>query len=303
MKRIFPALLALATTACVTGSDVEKLQSQIADLQEQVAQMKRTSAGKEEVQNVNQKIAEQTQTLLKSNAALVAKVDQIDEKMNSTQGGIEQTNYRVDKLAQQLTQIQHDVEELKAAAARAAAQPAVGEGPRGHGRPEVGGTQQAEAVPVRHVGAGREDHGHTGRRGGGKGREQRSRVGRSTWRVREQPLGPGDEQRGAGDDQPVDDGAAPPGRPLRSAGERQHPEHRRDHGGPDAGERQGPRRVVGRGELGHRHGEPARSPSGGRPGEQPGGVVPPFGARRPGVGSERPARGQDQGSRSLHALV
>ena len=123
MKRLVPALLALATTACVTGSDIEKLQSQIADLQEQVAQMKRTSAGKEEVQSVNQRIAEQTQTLLKSNAALVAKVDQIDEKMNNTQGGIEQTNYRVDKLAQSLTQIQHDVDELKAAAARAAAQP------------------------------------------------------------------------------------------------------------------------------------------------------------------------------------
>ena len=78
MKRLLTALLALATTACVTGSDIEKLQSQIADLQEQVAQMKRTSAGKEEVQSVNQRIAEQTQTLLKSNAALVAKVDQID---------------------------------------------------------------------------------------------------------------------------------------------------------------------------------------------------------------------------------
>src|SRR5205085_12125387 len=34
---------------------------------------------------------------------------------------------RVDKLAQQVTQIQHDVDELKAAAARAAAQPAMTE--------------------------------------------------------------------------------------------------------------------------------------------------------------------------------
>ena len=123
IKRFLPAFLALATAACVTGSDVEKLQSQIADLQEQAAQMKRTSAGKEEVQSVNQRIADQTQTLLKSNAALVAKVDQIDEKMNNTQGGIEQTNFRVDKLAQSVTQMQHDVDELKAAAARAAAQP------------------------------------------------------------------------------------------------------------------------------------------------------------------------------------
>jgi tol-pal system protein YbgF len=129
MKKLLAcSLLLLGLAGCVTSSDMEKLQSQISDLQEQVAQMKRTAAGKEEVQGVNQRVAEQTQTLLKSNAALVAKVDQIDEKMNNTVGGIEQTNYRVDKLAQQLTQVQHDVDELKAAAARAAtAQPAVTE--------------------------------------------------------------------------------------------------------------------------------------------------------------------------------
>ena len=57
MKKLVSSLLFVGLTACVTGSDVEKLQSQIADLQEQVAQMKRTSAVKEEVQSVNQKSA------------------------------------------------------------------------------------------------------------------------------------------------------------------------------------------------------------------------------------------------------
>ena len=117
------ALAALSTTACVTSSDVDKLQSQISDLQEQLAQVKRTASSKEDVSNVNKTIAEQTQTLLKSNATLVAKVDQIEEKMQSAQGGTEQTNYRLDRMTQQLTQTQHDVEELKAAAARAAAAP------------------------------------------------------------------------------------------------------------------------------------------------------------------------------------
>ena len=66
-------------------------------------------------------IAEQTQTLLKSNATLVAKVDQIEDKIQNAQGATEQTNYRLDRMTQQLTQTQHDVDELKAAAARAAA--------------------------------------------------------------------------------------------------------------------------------------------------------------------------------------
>jgi tol-pal system protein YbgF len=112
----------LLAGGCATSSDMEKLQSQISDLQDQVAQLKRTASSKEEVQNVNSRIAEQTQTLLKSNATLVAKVGEIEEKMNNAQGTVEQTNYRIDRLVQQVTQAQHDVDEVKAqAAARAAA--------------------------------------------------------------------------------------------------------------------------------------------------------------------------------------
>src|SRR5438105_4801938 len=104
--------------ACATPSDVQKLQGQIGELQEQLAQIKRTASSTEEVQNVNSRIVEQTATLLKSNAALVAKVDQIDEKINSAQGTNELTSNRLARMAQQLTQAQHDVEELKAAMAR-----------------------------------------------------------------------------------------------------------------------------------------------------------------------------------------
>jgi len=123
IRNVVLAAAALSSVACVTSSDVDKLQSQISDLQEQLAQVKRTTSNKEEVNNINRTIAEQTQTLLKSNATLVAKVDQIEEKMQSANGGTEQTNYRLDRMTQQLTQTQHDVDELKAAAARAAAAP------------------------------------------------------------------------------------------------------------------------------------------------------------------------------------
>src|SRR3954470_4007445 len=117
------AAAALSSVACVSTSDVEKLQSQISDLQDQLAQVKRTASSKEEVQNVNRTIAEQTQMLLKSNATLVAKVDQIEDKMQNGQGSVEQVNNRLDRIAQQLTQTQHDVDVLKTAVAEAAAAP------------------------------------------------------------------------------------------------------------------------------------------------------------------------------------
>src|SRR5207253_2256906 len=48
------SLLALLAVGCVTSSDVQRLQSQINELQEQVAQVKRSASSKEEVQTVNQ---------------------------------------------------------------------------------------------------------------------------------------------------------------------------------------------------------------------------------------------------------
>lgn len=117
--RATPLLLstALLLGGCATSGDLDKLHSQISELQEEVANLKRTASSKEEVQNVNQKIADQTEQLLRSNATLVAKVEQMDERVQNTQGSSEQTNYRIDRLAQQMTQAQRDIEALKAGAA------------------------------------------------------------------------------------------------------------------------------------------------------------------------------------------
>ena len=118
VSRCALAVLLVGAAACATSSDVQKLQSQINELQDQVAQLKRTASSKEEVQSVNAKIAEQTQTLLKSNAALVAKVDQIEDRSNNLQGSIEQTNYRIDHLVQQATQNQTNIDDLRGAITR-----------------------------------------------------------------------------------------------------------------------------------------------------------------------------------------
>lgn len=122
MRRAAALLAVMLAGGCATSGDLQKVQQQVSELQNELANIKRTAAGKEEVQNVNTRIAQQTEQLLKSNATLVAKVDQMDERLQNTQGSIEQTNYRIDRLVQQLTQAQHDIEELKA---RAAAVPSV----------------------------------------------------------------------------------------------------------------------------------------------------------------------------------
>lgn len=127
MKTIPTILIAAAVlmaSGCISTEDFAASQRQIAELQEELAQIKRTASSKEEVQNVNVRIAEQTEQLLRSNATLVAKVDQIEERLQTTQGGIEQSTYRIDQFAQQIAKAQRDLDDIRALLAVMQQQPA-----------------------------------------------------------------------------------------------------------------------------------------------------------------------------------
>lgn len=109
------ALLLLG--GCVSTSDIERMQAQIFDLQDQVAQLKRSQNS--EVQQVNQRIEQKTDELLRSYADLTARVAAVDERMATNVGSTEQTNYRIDRLAQQVTQLQAEVAALRGGVAGA----------------------------------------------------------------------------------------------------------------------------------------------------------------------------------------
>ncbi|HVT43317.1 MAG TPA: tol-pal system protein YbgF [Thermoanaerobaculia bacterium] len=106
----------LLAAGCASSSDVKRLSDQITDLQDQIADLKRQVSSKEEVQRLNERIAQQTQSLLKSNADLTVKVNEMDDRLQNAQGSIEQTNYRIDRIVQQITQSQRDIDSLKMSA-------------------------------------------------------------------------------------------------------------------------------------------------------------------------------------------
>ncbi|HEY5611119.1 MAG TPA: tol-pal system protein YbgF [Thermoanaerobaculia bacterium] len=106
-------LAAILLTACVSSSDIERLQSQVSDLQDQISDLKRVASSREDVQKINESLAKQTEAITKQSADLRVKVDELDDRLQNAQGGIEQTNYRIDRIVQQLTQAQKDVAELK----------------------------------------------------------------------------------------------------------------------------------------------------------------------------------------------
>lgn len=115
MKRLPLILLALFLAACASTSDVRDLEDTIADLEDEIAAMKRTSAGREEVEQINKSVEEQIQMLLRSNAEMTARVAQLQERFQGTQGNVEEANYRMDRLAQQINDLRRDLEALRAA--------------------------------------------------------------------------------------------------------------------------------------------------------------------------------------------
>lgn len=114
LSAIAIAAAALLASGCVSTSDFEAAQRQIAELQDELAVIKRTASSKEEVQNVNVRIAEQTEQLLRSNATLVAKVDAIEDRLQTTHGSVESASHRMDQLAQQIARAQRDLDDMKA---------------------------------------------------------------------------------------------------------------------------------------------------------------------------------------------
>src|ERR1044071_5752797 len=143
LKPIAAAAAMIAASGCISTSDFEAVQRQGVELQEELANVKRTSAGKEEVQGVNTKIAEQTETLLKSNATLVAKVDEIEKEIQAAQNTTEQSTYRVEQLSQQLAQAQRDLQDLPAQGPACRRAPAGAAPP-----PPAGGTMTVPATPA-----------------------------------------------------------------------------------------------------------------------------------------------------------
>lgn len=109
----------LLFVACVSSSDFQRLEMQVNDLQDEISELKRQTSSKDEVQKLNTNVATQIDRLLKSNAEATAKLTAIDEKLDNSQGNVEQTNHRIDRLVQELTQAQQDIAALRAASGAA----------------------------------------------------------------------------------------------------------------------------------------------------------------------------------------
>jgi len=96
-------VIALAGAAgCVTSGDIEGLRSQLSDVQRQVLQLQKQSSSKEEVQSLEASVGKQMDSLLKTEADMQVKLQDLSGQIEALQAKLEDTNYRLAQLSQQI---------------------------------------------------------------------------------------------------------------------------------------------------------------------------------------------------------
>ena len=100
MRRLLLPILAFSAAACVSTGDIELLHREITDVARQVDQLGEQSTGKQDLQAV--RLTEQNAQMLKSNADIVAELQQLRDQMERLQANLDATNQRLEALSNEL---------------------------------------------------------------------------------------------------------------------------------------------------------------------------------------------------------
>jgi tol-pal system protein YbgF len=99
-------LLAAAFSGCVSTSDIEGLHRHVSDVEKKVDAVAAQSSSKEEVARLNENLTKQVATLLRANADVGAKFDEMIREMQALAGKLEDANRRLAQVSQQIAEAQ-----------------------------------------------------------------------------------------------------------------------------------------------------------------------------------------------------
>lgn len=127
LRRLLLAAAApLLLAGCVSSSDIDGLRAQLAEIQRQVLQLQMQAASKEEVANLQQDLKVQTDQLLKAEADRRADFGNLSSQIAALQGQLEDTNYRLSQLSQQIASTNQDLKAVRSATTPPGVPPAPG---------------------------------------------------------------------------------------------------------------------------------------------------------------------------------
>jgi tol-pal system protein YbgF len=99
-----------ALTGCVTGTDIEALHRHVGEVETKVDQVAKQTSSKEEVDRLNQNLTKQVSTILRSNADMGTRFDELTRELQTLAGKLEDANRRLAQLSQQIAEAQARME-------------------------------------------------------------------------------------------------------------------------------------------------------------------------------------------------
>lgn len=108
------ALAGLGQAGCVSTQDIEALQAQIGNLERQILQLQAQSPTKEEVRAVGAQVSKQNEALLKSEADIQLRMEQLSGELEALKSKLEDTNYRLGNLSQQIATTNQELKAFRA---------------------------------------------------------------------------------------------------------------------------------------------------------------------------------------------
>jgi tol-pal system protein YbgF len=103
---LLPAAAAVLLGGCVSGSDIEGLHRHVAVLEKKVDALAAQASSREEVQKLNDSLGRQSTALLRANAEIGTKFDDLIREMQNLAGKLEDANRRLREVSQQLAEMQ-----------------------------------------------------------------------------------------------------------------------------------------------------------------------------------------------------
>ena len=115
MKRWTLAGLLLFGLACVSSEDMDRVSREVGALRGDVQGLQKDVATRKDVQSVAAGVEAQTQKLVRSNADMSMKMNDFAGQVESLQNQLKETNTRLSKLTQQISETQKTLTQLRAA--------------------------------------------------------------------------------------------------------------------------------------------------------------------------------------------
>lgn len=107
------APLAVAASGCVTTQDIQGLGAQISDVQRQMLQMQKQSPSKQEVMSLEASVGKQMENLLRTEADMLVKLQELSAQIDELQAKLEDSNYRLGQLSQQIASANQEIRSMR----------------------------------------------------------------------------------------------------------------------------------------------------------------------------------------------